>query len=151
MATGPVTGELRLDAVAGWFVTSSFDAVVAAMASAPVGVMLTAADDRQTVLWVNEAFERITGFAGGNIVGGSPRQLQGPETSKETFSRMLAALEAGRPAETVLISYRRNGVPFALRLRVVPFPGGPEDPRRWIWFLRDVTDEGAQEGLGHQL
>ena len=73
-----------------------------------------------TIVFVNRACERVTGYDRKEIVGNTPRMFQGPATSRTELDRMRRALKAGRPFEGETINYRKNGEAFPLRWAVVP-------------------------------
>lgn len=96
------------------------------------------------VLYVNSAFEHLTGYAPGEVVGGSVRVLMGAGTDATAIAELHAALAAGRPYRGEFINYDRDGLPMRLEWRIHPFPErGP--PSRLLAVLRDVTDLRALE------
>ncbi|WP_070988394.1 diguanylate cyclase [Halofilum ochraceum] len=97
-----------------------------------------------TVLYVNSAFEHLTGYAPGEVVGGPARVLMGAGTDATAIAELHAALAAGRPYKGEFVNYDRDGLPMRLEWRIQPFPeSGP--PSRLLAVLRDVTDLRALE------
>ncbi|MDO9609990.1 MAG: PAS domain-containing protein [Brevundimonas sp.] len=72
------------------------------------------------VVFANESFCRLTGYAREEILGRNCRFLQGPETDPESVSRIRAAVEAVRPIEIDIRNHRKDGVPFWNRLLMAP-------------------------------
>ncbi|MBO9556504.1 SpoIIE family protein phosphatase [Cellulomonas sp.] len=64
------------------------------------------------VVWVNDAFTRITGYRLEHVVGRNCRFLQGPETDPVAVAEIRAALDEGRVVSTVLRNHRRDGSAF---------------------------------------
>ncbi|NUO71440.1 MAG: PAS domain-containing protein, partial [Frateuria sp.] len=64
------------------------------------------------IVFVNEAFERRTGYSRDEVLGRSPRFLQGPNTQRRALDQIRAAMEEWRPARVDLINYRKNGEPY---------------------------------------
>lgn len=91
------------------------------------------------IVWVNSAFERMTGFAADEVLGRNPRFLQGGDTDQPGIAELREALAAGRPASVTLRNYRADGSMFwnALRVDAVEADGGAW----WVGFSRDVTAE----------
>ena len=72
------------------------------------------------VLYVNPAFERMTGYAAGEMVGQSPRILQGAGTSLAARKALARSLRTLEPHETTLVNYRKNGEAYFCRIQVYP-------------------------------
>lgn len=86
-------------------------------------VVITTADLDEpgpVIVFVNRAFERMTGYARREVVGQSPRIFQGAETSRAELDRMRRALEAGQTFEGRTVNYRKDGEAFLLGWAVVP-------------------------------
>ena len=62
----------------------------------------------------------LTGYAASEVIGQTPRILQGPATDPDVISRLVAALRAGVKFEGRAINYRKDGTPFIMHWRVVP-------------------------------
>ena len=81
------------------------------------GVSVVVTDDRfeqggPHILYVNEAFEAMTGYCGAEVIGLSPRLLQGPKTDKAVFSDMRETLENNAVWSGETVNYRKDGTPF---------------------------------------
>ncbi len=75
------------------------------------GVVLT--DTMGNVVWVNEAFTRLTGYRPDEVRGKNIEYLlHGPETDRDTLRRMRLRLLRGRPAHGRLYHYRKDGSGF---------------------------------------
>lgn len=101
--------------------------------------------DGPRVLYVNEAFTRMTGYAPEDIVGKTPRVLQGPRTSRATLDRMRAALESWTPITLELVNYRKDGTPFWVEISLAP--AAPEGGwfTHWIAVQRDISERRTHE------
>ncbi len=96
------------------------------------------------VLYVNAAFERVTGYRREEIIGRSPRLLQGPDTDAAEKARIRAALEAWKPVRSTLLNFRKDGTSFWIDLHIVPVADASGWFTHWIAIERDVTEERAQ-------
>ena len=102
------------------------------------------------VLYANEAFCRMTGYAREEVVGRSLHRLRGPESDSATLGRLRAALDAGRPLQAELRNYRKDGTEYWAELSLVPVHGPAGRVAHWVMIQRDVTDrKRAQDDLRH--
>ncbi|OLV19438.1 diguanylate cyclase domain-containing protein [Deinococcus marmoris] len=86
--------------------------------TADVGLLVT--DARRRIVYVNEAFSRVTGYRLEEVRGRTCALLQGAETDPADIAFMRAALDRGEPFERVVLNYRKDGKPLWYRLRVQP-------------------------------
>ena len=83
---------------------------------------LAVLDAKAHATYVNEAFEELCGYVGGEIVGRNPWTfLRGETTSQTTLDFMKNKMSKRLPFETSLVQYRKNKRPFWIGLYVVPF------------------------------
>lgn len=73
-----------------------------------------------TILYVNAAFERLTGFSSEELLGASPRKLQGQRTSLVARKALSRALRKGERHKTTLINYRKSGEPYRCEIELFP-------------------------------
>ena len=72
------------------------------------------------VTFVNRAFTEQSGYAAEDIVGKTPRILQGPKTDRAMLARLKAALAAGEPFAAETVNYRRDGREYWVHWTIVP-------------------------------
>lgn len=101
------------------------------------------------VVWCNEAFTRMTGFAAEEIVGNTPRILQGPDTSAEVKARISARLKAWQPVREQIKNYRRDGTPFWVDLGIRPVADDAGWYHYWVAIQRDITQQKETEFALH--
>ena len=101
----------------------------------------------RSVLYVNDAFARMTGYAGDELVGRSLHVLRGPDSDPATLDRLRRGLDSGEPLQVELLNYRKDGSTFWVELSLVPVPDGDADVRcaYWVMIQRDVTDRKRAE------
>ncbi len=81
-------------------------------------VMIT--DTNNTILYVNDAFETLTGHRRADVVGKSPGILQGEATDPSVIAQLTADLQSGSTFEGRAINYAADGSPFVMHWRVAP-------------------------------
>lgn len=100
-------------------------------------------DPGPKVLYVNPAFETITGYRADEIIGRSCRILQGPATDRAALDRVRRALADWRPVRETVLNYRKDGTPFWVELQINPIADAKGRYTHWISIQRPL--------LGHQL
>jgi PAS domain S-box-containing protein len=98
-------------------------ALPAAQALAETAVGVTLADVRDPELplvYVNEAFTRLTGYMSDEVLGRNCRFLQGAGTEPAAVQRIRDALAGMRETRVTLLNYRRDGTPFHNELLIAP-------------------------------
>ncbi|MEZ4296758.1 MAG: PAS domain-containing protein [Polyangiaceae bacterium] len=95
------------------------------------------------IVYVNAAFVRITGYPPEEVLGRTPRVMQGPKTDPAAFAGMRAELLAGRPYQTRVINYRRDGSDFLVALDIVPLRNAHGRVTNYLGLQRDITEERA--------
>ncbi|MEM8995232.1 MAG: PAS domain-containing protein [Acidobacteriota bacterium] len=93
------------------------------------------------IVYANPAFSRITGYPRADIVGRSPRILQGPRSDRAVLTRLRRQLEAGGSFEGETINYRRDGSAFVMQWYVEALADGDGRVTHYVAIQRDVTQE----------
>lgn len=102
------------------------------------------------VVYVNEAFERLTGYTADEIVGKTPRILQGPDTDPEELRRISLALDAGEAVRAELVNYRKSGSEFWLELEIAPLVNSEGAVTHFVAIERDISERKARDAAMHQ-
>jgi PAS domain S-box-containing protein len=123
---------------------------------------VTIADARQSdrpLIYVNEGFERMTGYTAADVLGRNCRFLQGPETDAAAVAEIRAALAERRECLVEILNYRKDGTTFWNRLSITPVRDGSGEVTHFIGIQSDVTvrrlaEDGlrkAKQALEHDL
>jgi PAS domain S-box-containing protein len=111
-----------------------------AIDEAPVGVAVadaTAPD--MPLVYVNETFERVTGYSAAESLGRNCRFLQGPDTDTDTITTMRRAIEAGESFSAELRNYTQDGEIFWNEIELAPLRNAGGDITHFVGFQNDVT------------
>ena len=107
-------------------------------------VLITQASPRKSpgpiIVYVNPAFERFTGYSSSEVIGKSPRLLQGPQTCRLTLDKIATALSSWQSVRCELANYKKSGELFWVELEIIPVKAdGSNRYTHWIGVQRDVT------------
>ena len=97
------------------------------------------------ILYVNEAFSKITGYAAEEVLGKTPRILQGPKTSRTELDKIRQAISQWQSITVEVINYRKDGSEFWVEFSLVPVADKTGFYTHWIAVQRDVTERRRTE------
>lgn len=83
-------------------------------------ILITDATASGKITYANKAFKKLTGHDPSEVIGKTPRILQGAGTDKKVINRLAAALKSGGKFEGKAINYKKDGTPFIMYWRVLP-------------------------------
>lgn len=85
------------------------------------GVTLSDPDlEDMPLVYVNKAFETVTGYSQEETIGKNCRFLQGTDRDQEDLPRLREAIRNHQPVEVTLRNYRKNGELFYNHLALTP-------------------------------
>jgi PAS domain S-box-containing protein len=123
-------------------------ALFAAVEASGEAILITSADLDEPgprIEYVNPAFTRMTGYAAREVVGRTPRLLQGPGTEGAVIERMRAALRAGEGFQGEALNYRKDGSTYMVEWLITPVREDDGRITHWVSAQRDVIDRRAFE------
>jgi len=97
------------------------------------------------VVYVNQAFTRITGYLPEDVIGHSPMLLVGKQTESTIVDRLRQALVQQEAIQTELLAYRKDGSEFWLELEMVPVADEHGATTHWISVQRDTSQRKQAE------
>lgn len=102
-------------------------------------VVITDAERR--IIYVNEGFTRLTGFAESEVVGRNPgRLLQGKHTDAETVKRIREKLNAGEAFYEEILNYSQEGEPYWISLAINPVFDDQGKVARFVSVQANITE-----------
>ena len=99
-------------------------------------VLITDASAEGRIIYANKSFKKLTGHDPAEIIGKTPRILQGPGTDSKVIGRLSDALKSGGKFEGKAINYKKDGTPFIMFWRVLPIKVGKKITA-WVAIQRE--------------
>ncbi|MEM7168747.1 MAG: ATP-binding protein [Pseudomonadota bacterium] len=119
-----------------------------AVQSSAFGV--TIADAKQPdfpLIYVNDAFERLTGYASDEILGLNCRFLQGPDTDPSAVAAIRHSLCSRTSVTRMLLNYRKDGRRFWNRFQLSPVRDPSGALQGFLGMQVDITEDVQRVGL----
>ncbi len=111
-------------------------------------VIITTADLEKPgpkIVYASPAVRRLTGYGPEELVGRTPRQLQGPKTDEGQVDRMLAELSEGRASSGEIVNYRKDGTEFEMGWNIAPVRDRTGRISNFVSIQHDVTERKRGE------
>jgi PAS domain S-box-containing protein len=99
-------------------------------------ILITDATKDAKIIYANKAFKKLTGYDPSEVMGKSPRILQGAATDRKVIARLTDSLKRGGRFEGKAVNYKKNGTPFIMHWRVLPVKVGNQ-VKFWVAIQRD--------------
>ncbi|MFN3299520.1 MAG: PAS domain S-box protein [Sediminibacterium sp.] len=97
------------------------------------------------IIFVNEAFCKMTGYTKEEVIGKTPRILQGPKSDQSAIHQMSIAIKKWQKYETTLLNYKKTGEEFWINFTLNPIANENGWYTHWIAIERDVTEVKVTE------
>ena len=108
------------------------------------GVVMT--DAAGCIVWVNAAWQRITGWTLDEVAGRTPGAvLRGPFSLPDARVVIREALAAGQPYSGTIVNHRRDGTPLWMIVHVTPMRDADGTLTGWVGIQHDITELRARE------
>jgi PAS domain S-box-containing protein len=116
------------------------------------GIVVAEQEGKDSILiYVNPAFERLTGYYADDILYQDCRFLQGEHHDQEALQTIREAIRAGSPCRQVLRNYRKDGSLFWNELSIAPVRNEADQLTYYIGIQRDVTAQVCAEQRVREL
>ena len=103
------------------------------------------------IVWVNKIFYERHGYRPDEVIGNTPRILQGPDTDRATLDRVREALSKWQPVRAELLNYRKDGTSYWNEFEIVPVANDQGWFTHWVSVQRDTSERKQMEEQVHQL
>ena len=97
------------------------------------------------IVYVNPGFTRMTGYSKEEVIGKTPRILQGPKTDRETLERLKKSLAEGKSFFGQTINYRKDGSEFVNQWDIHPLEDENGNITHWVSYQHDITERKRAE------
>ena len=102
-------------------------------------------DEDTILIYVNPAFERLSGYDANDILYRDCRFLQGEERDQPARARIRQALASRQPCREVLRNYRKDGSAFWNELSITPVFNEADQLTYFVGIQKDVTRQVEAE------
>lgn len=93
------------------------------------------------IIYVNAAFEKLTGYSASDVIGETPRILQGKHTDPDTLARIRTALLEKKSIREKILNYGKTGHPYWLDMNIFPLTNRYGDITHYAAIERDITEQ----------
>ncbi|WP_442589042.1 PAS domain-containing protein [Pedobacter sp. AW31-3R] len=93
----------------------------------------------QTIIYVNEAYTKMSGYSKYELIGSSPRISQGPETDILEIKKLKSAIENKMPCQIEVINYTKQGKEYWVSQSHAPIADANGVVTHWISIQRDIS------------
>lgn len=92
------------------------------------------------ILYANPSFEKMTGYSLNELLGKSPKILQGPLTDNSVIEKMRLCMSIGEYFEGSTINYNKNGLPYNVEWSISPIRDQFGAVQYFISVQKNITD-----------
>ncbi len=117
-----------------------------ALAATSNGIIIADARLPKTpVIYVNSAFEQITGYSATDVIGQNCRFLQGTDTQQPAINELRSSIQAGTSCKVTLRNYRKDGTLFWNELSISPIHDENGKLSHFIGIQTDISHRKQAE------
>jgi PAS domain S-box-containing protein len=103
------------------------------------------------IVYVNDGFCEMTGYSKEEVIGKTPRILQGPKTDREVLEKLKRRLREGQSFFGQAVNYRKDGSEFINQWDIHPLTDEDGNISHWVSYQHDITKrKRAEEQLVDQ-
>jgi sigma-B regulation protein RsbU (phosphoserine phosphatase) len=115
--------------------------LIKATNTANEGITISAMDQPdRPLIFINDGFERLTGYSKEDVVGKNCRFLQGEETDQAPIEELRRAIRSGEHTTVELLNYKKDGTPFWNRLSITPLKDQNGMTTHYVGVQSDITE-----------
>ena len=103
------------------------------------------------IVYVNEGFERLTGFTRDDVLGKNCRFLQGEQTDPKTVEEIKRSVHEKKPCSVEILNYRKDGTTFWNLLSITPIRDDSGRVTNFLGIQSDITRRKNYENTLHRV
>ncbi len=97
------------------------------------------------IIYINDAYLSMTGYRKEELIGQTPRILQGKKTDRDELNRTRKAILNYEPYEMEILNYKKNGKAFWSTVSIAPVRNAEGKYTHWIGIKKDITKQKKQD------
>lgn len=111
--------------------------ILADMSFESITITRSTRADGPKIVYVNDAFTELTGYAASDVIGQTPGVLQGADTDPAVLKRLDEAVARGETFHGTTTNYRKDGTPFQMEWKV-SFAGSDDAAEYYVAVQREA-------------
>jgi len=97
------------------------------------------------IVYVNDGFCKMTGYSKEEVIGKTPRILQGPKTDQEVLKKLKQRLSEGQSFFGQTVNYRKDGSEFINQWDIHPLTDDDGNITHWVSYQHDISKRKRAE------
>jgi PAS domain S-box-containing protein len=102
-------------------------------------------DHQEKIEWVNEGFTKVTGYSLNEVIGKTPKFMQGPETDRTALDIIHQHIQAKEPVSQEILNYTKDGRKFWVKVNINPVFDEENKLLKFVAVETDVTPHKEYE------
>ncbi|MFT4536155.1 MAG: sigma-B regulation protein RsbU (phosphoserine phosphatase) [Saprospiraceae bacterium] len=104
------------------------------------GITISSMSEKnRPLIYVNDGFQRMTGYSENEVIGRNCRFLQGEGTDQEAVQKIRDAIKKEESCIVELLNYKKNGTQFWNRLSITPIRDNDQKVSHYVGVQSDIT------------
>lgn len=101
--------------------------------------------DDNPLIYVNRAFELLTGYTAEMAIGRNCRFLQGEKTDEDDVARLRKAIDGGQDVSIVIDNHKADGTPFKNAVVITPLRDDDGEIEYFLGIQRSLDDAETED------
>jgi PAS domain S-box-containing protein len=102
-------------------------------------ILITTAEPGYPIVYANPRFSEMTGYSLHELIGRSPKILQGEKTNPRILQNLKLNIAAGKPFHGAAINYRKNGEQYPVQWTIFSITDEHNDITHYVSVQKDLS------------